>query len=805
MNKHPLADCENCPLRRNPYVPTEPSASERAELVVIGEAPGKTEASKKRPFVGVSGKLLEAVLTHHGIKRKDVMLTNTVLCRPDKNATPSAEAVKCCSKRLSHEIESSGATNIVALGNSAATAILGYPTKITKERIGPPKQSARYPGRVVIPTIHPAACLRVPDNFPHLLSDVGKIFHAAKTAWQPPNYRVFDDPHTAKIALTQLLADKTLDPITMDLEVGVDKDEDFGHHSNIIAAGFGISQGRAIVIGYGALGSHQVRELLGRVVREKRIIAHNGKYDFGVLLNFGIGTGKLWYDTMLASYCFDERGGVHGLKYLGKELLGTPNWDDELKNDKGKKVFEPGPQLYEYNAYDCAVTYDLYELQCASFQRQPKLRELHDYLVRISNALVHVEHKGLGIDLNVMDRLTEEFEGEIEQLVDELREYMPLDKHGKEANPNSYMQVQDTLAKMGVKAYDRAKVDKPASTDEAHLVALRQMVEARNKALQDADGDAVVDFINTLLKHRGVAKLYGTYVKGIRERMYYPDGSTQPRIRTTIKIHGTTTGRVSSVNPNLLNQSRTRGIKNMYVPTDSEHVYVQADYSGIELRVVATLAKSESIRKILAEGRNINREVASTLFSRDFYNPTTYEQYHEEYVRAKSVVHGVNYGRTAHGVAEGLALEGNPVTEREAQRMIDAYLAMVPELALWQKDIKRRVLEDGETLCTPFGRQRRFMLITRENMEDIYKEALAYLPQSIASDINMHAGLRMMEEGYDVRMMVYDSVLIQEHRDKAESTGQYLAKVMKETAKEVFTDYVPFEVDVKIGPSWGDV
>lgn len=758
--KHPDAVCENCTLYdRGKYVPSEGPAD--AELAIVGEAPGRDEVKHGRPFVGISGKLLNSVLDHHGIERDGTFVTNAVLCRPPGNDTPDAKATECCYPRLRAEIDSRPIKTIVALGNSAASIILDRTTKITKDRVGPPKQSPLWPGIDIIPTIHPAACLRRTDHFPHLVTDIGKLKHSAKVAYEPPRYKVFDNSTQATIALTQLLNDRVMDPITLDLEVGVDKDEAFTHPKRVLSAGICYAPGRVAVLGSEALRSQRVKDLLVEVTRTKKVICHNGKFDLQVLYNTWGTTSSLWFDTMLASYCLDERPGTHGLKYLAKELLGAPDWDAAVK---GYKNFADIPRdtLYQYNAYDAALTYDLFELQQQTMNDDN--RKLHEFLVRASNRIMYIEADGVRINERALEKLNAQFHRDIETL----RGYLQQLVGDNEYNPNSVPQTKAILEQL---------LQKHVSTTDADF--LQSLLDARRVP------EPTKEYAKLMLEWRNLTKQHGTYIKGLLKRL-----ASDGRIHTTYLLHGTTTGRLSSRNPNLQNIPRDVTMRDVFIPDDG-NVFIGADYANIEGRVVCVLSRSESMRQVFNEGRDIHGEVAARFFG------STYTK--EQRVLAKSVVHGVNYGRTPKGIAEGLN-----VSVRQAEGVYRAYFSMFPEVKTWQASIKDKVLRRQEPLVSPYGNKRTFGLITRDNAEDVYKEALAWQPQNIASNICLDAAVTLHEKGYKVRMLIHDEIVVECAEADAVAVTKEVEREMIEAA-ERFTDYVRFDVDIDVGKSWAEV
>ena len=289
-----------------------------------------------------------------------------------------------------------------------------------------------------------------------------------------------------------------------------------------------------------------------------------------------------------------------------------------------------------------------------------------------------------------------------------------------------------------------------------------------------------------MLGHRTEAKLYGTYIKGVRKRIW------NGRIYPTFLLHGTTTGRLSCRNPNLQNVPRGSLIRNMYVPSPG-NVYVQADYATVELRVLATLARDEYLRDLFVNGRDLHNEISTQLYGSGFTK--------EQRVRTKAVVYGLSYGREAFSIAQEYSMKVS-----DAQAMMDEFFRVIPDTVAWKEGIKHKVLRESEDLETPFGRRRRFWLITNENRIDVEKEAYAFYPQSIASDICLSAFIKLRRDhNLRVRLPVHDSILVECDLADSNDVGKLMEEVMSQTATEVFSDYVPFPVDVKIGNTWGEV
>lgn len=222
-------------------------------------------------------------------------------------------------------------------------------------------------------------------------------------------------------------------------------------------------------------------------------------------------------------------------------------------------------------------------------------------------------------------------------------------------------------------------------------------------------------------------------------------------------------------------------------------VFVQADYATIELRVICVEAQDPFLAEIFRAGRDIHDE-----FSLQFYGPDFTK---DQRVRTKAFVYGLAYGREPFSVAQEFKI---PVREAEAQQK--AFFDLMPGVVQWRAQIEHAILNEGEDLVTHFGRRRRFWLITDTNRKDVIKEGLAFIPQSTANDICLHAGVRLRRE-YDlpIRIPVHDSLLAEVEESEAQDVGRVMKEVMEKTALDIYSTFVPFPVDVEIGTSWGDL
>ena len=773
MNRPHDADCDNCPLQElDSYCPSD--GPREAELVIVGEAPSHAEVRQQLPFAGASGQLLNMVLEHNDFHRRDVFVTNTVLCKPEQKTNVPSAAVKACSDRLHREINDRKPRTIMAVGNPASRSILSTSEGITSLRIGPSKQSNNYPGVRIIPTFHPAASLYNPGVFPDIVADFKKIRRPdVSSNWAPPEYIVLDSGNAVR-GLRELLK-RGPTPIAVDIEIGIDKDLDDVHPEeyNLLCVGISYETGKVLVLSEDSLQQQAVLNTLRRVLEQNKIICHNGKFDLQGLMGIS-PQAELWFDTMLASYVTDERRGVHSLEYNSIERLGSPSWKKDVAMYLGtNKNYANIPRdvLYKYNAYDVHNTYLLWKF----FEEEldSELRGLHDHLVQSSNMLMHVEHNGVAVDLDYLDDLTEQYTIILSDLKSELQEMADDAVY----NPNSWQQVTRILLEVFNKRVPNTRAE-----------TLTNLMELSLKK-----GDKkLYEFLRTHLEYKKEAKAYGTYVKGTRKRLY------KGRVHSTYKLHGTTTGRLSSRNPNLQNVTRGSRLRTLFIPRKSGNILGQSDYRQAELRVVCTLAQDTYLKSVFDDdSRSIHVEVAKQFYGEDFDKVRD----KEKYIRAKAVVFGLTYGREAFSLAAEYKM---PL--KEAETYIDTFFDMIPDTAEWRKSVIEAI-NNGDDLISPFGNHRRFWLITNENKTNVQKEALAFYPQNIVSNLLLKAGIRLANEGMQdmLRIPIHDAWVFECPESDAEEIGHLVASVMEETAKEHFTDYVRFPCDVEFGKTWGDI
>ena len=747
---HPLAQCEKCPLQKeNSYVPS--FGKDNASIVFVGETPGRTLLEETGP----GGKLFDSVLHFHGLNRNEAFITSVCSCVPPSYGSAPTAAIKACLPRLLEELNDHPYKYIVTLGSKASQTVLGTTEGISSLRAGPPRKGPLTKESLIIPTVHPSVCLRSTDMFPSLVADIGKIVEEPKSPWVPPEYLVSDD--ILAVSYLEEIRSKT-GFLVIDIETGYNSEGQI-----LLSVGLGYAFNKVLVLGENACKNPEVRKALGDLLKDKKIIAHNGKFDLAGLED--MDHSDLWFDTMLASYVLDERKGVHGLKYLASELLGAPKYDEEMKKfldkDKGY-LLAPRPLLYKYNAYDVSCTYSLWKHFEEKMNEEE--RDLHDYLCEASKCLMEIEKEGILVDLDYLDQLSEEYSEHLRVSEKALQGFTGIPTF----NPRSPAQVKDYLLSEGLLV---------ESTDVQTLTEL-------------LESNRFPDFCSLMLTQRREQKIYGTYIKGIRSRLL------GRRVFPSFLLHGTVSGRLACRNPNMQNVPRESSIRKQFIAAPG-NIFIQGDYSQAELRVVATLAQDEFLKEVFDDpSRDIFDEVGTTLYGERAVGNKVLR------MRTKAYVYGIQYGREPASIASEYK-----ISLSEARRGYNAYLAQIPQTAKWREGIKSKVLS-GEDLVTPFGRRRRTTLITRENRNDLVKEGLSFLPQSIASDICLRAliSLQKILGGRGrIRLPVHDSILVECKEEYEAETSALIRTVMEESARTWFSSYIAFPIDLSRGKNWGEL
>lgn len=350
--KHPLAECENCPLAKRPMAPTVGPAD--SDVIFVSRSPGFHEAMAGKPFSGPSGKVLDYLLKEQGVERKDIRLTNVVLCAPNDNKVPK-EAIKACKPRLQQDI--SNARLIVAAGSEAIAGVFGKARSIQSVR---GYRHELSDGRIVVATNNPALVIRDDSVFPNLRSDFRRAFNPPDPPVLP-TVEVIENPKAARHYIESIIEEHT-GILSTDIESrgGIRKT------ATLISLQFATDGSRAVVLGEReALWNDQrfIENYLRPLFRSRDIefLYHNGSFDTKVLRHSYGCEARIDQDTILLSAALDSRPGTHSLEYLLMNELDWPKYDDdEIANIKKTGIVTNYDKFHTYAGLDVAGTYQLF-------------------------------------------------------------------------------------------------------------------------------------------------------------------------------------------------------------------------------------------------------------------------------------------------------------------------------------------------------------------------------------------------------------------------------------------------------------
>ncbi len=493
-------------------------------------------------------------------------------------------------------------------------------------------------------------------------------------------------------------------------------------------------------------------------------IGQNIKFDLMVLRRIGIEVQGRLIDTMILHYLLDAEA-RHNMNYLAQRYLNYTPIAIETLIGKGSHQLSMAqvalPIIAEYAAEDADITLRLKEVLYPAVVAEG-LEELYftieEPMIRV---LLDMELAGVKIDTEALAIYAKELNEKLIALEQEIRTLT-----GEATlNINSPKQLGDVLfAKMKIAAKPKLTKTKQFSTDEEYLQGF-------------AKEHHVVELI---LEYRGVKKLLSTYVEALPELVNRHSG----RIHTSYNQAVTATGRLSSTNPNLQNipirDALGRPIRAAFIPTDSDHAILSADYSQVELRLMAHLSGDEALLEAFANGEDIHSATAARLFSKSIEEVTS-----DERRKAKTANFGIIYGISAFGLSQRL-----DIPRAEAKAIIDGYFASYPAVREYMDSAIESARNDG-FVTTLFGRRRYLRDITSRNAVArglAERNAINAPIQGSAADVMKLAMVaiwrRFRTEGIASRMVmqVHDEVVVDVLRTEESRVRQIVTEEMERAA-----------------------
>ncbi|MEE7627384.1 DNA polymerase I [Methylobacter sp. Wu8] len=513
----------------------------------------------------------------------------------------------------------------------------------------------------------------------------------------------------------------------------------------------------------------------------KAKLGQNLKYDMHVLSNHGIALRGIAHDTMLESYVLNSTATKHNMDDLAKEYLGVETIHYEDVAGKGAKQigFQEVSieQAAPYAAEDADITLQLHQVLSAKLAQQPRLLELYTEMeVPLISVLARIENNGVLIDAAMLAQQSLELSSQIISL-----EQHAHDLAGQTFNLGSPKQIQDIL-------YDQQK-----------LPVLKKTPKGQPSTEESVLQELAIDYPlpKLILEYRSLSKLKSTYTDKLPQQV---DGQTG-RIHTSYHQAVAATGRLSSSDPNLQNipirSEEGRKIRQAFVAPKGKKI-VAADYSQIELRIMAHLSADEGLLKAFTEGQDVHRATAAEVFG------VAPEQVTTDLRRsAKAINFGLIYGMSSFGLAQQLGL-----SRSQAQSYIDLYFTRYPGVKNYMDNIREQARAQGyvETL---FGRRLYLPEINSRNAarrQYAERTAINAPMQGTAADIIKRAMIAadrwLYRDTPDAKMImqVHDELVFEIAEEQLDDC---VAKIRSIMCAAAGLD-VPLIVDIGIGNNWDE-
>ncbi len=513
----------------------------------------------------------------------------------------------------------------------------------------------------------------------------------------------------------------------------------------------------------------------------KAKLGQNLKYDTHVLANHGIALRGIAHDTMLESYVLNSTATKHNMDDLAKEYLGVETIHYEDVAGKGAKQigFQEVSidQAAPYAAEDADITLQLHQVLNAKLALHPRLLELYsDMEVPLISVLARIENNGVLIDAAMLAQQSLELSSQIISL-----EQHAHDLAGQTFNLGSPKQIQEIL-------YDQQK-----------LPVLKKTPKGQPSTEESVLQELALDYPlpKLILEYRSLSKLKSTYTDKLPQQI---DGQTG-RIHTSYHQAIAATGRLSSSDPNLQNipirSEEGRKIRQAFIAPEGKKI-VAADYSQIELRIMAHLSADAGLLKAFSEGQDVHRATAAEVFG------VAPEQVTTDLRRsAKAINFGLIYGMSSFGLAQQLGL-----SRSQAQSYIDLYFARYPGVKNYMDRIREQAREQGyiETL---FGRRLYLPEINSRNAarrQYAERTAINAPMQGTAADIIKRAMIAadqwLYKEQPDAKMImqVHDELVFEIAEEHVDDCAAKIRSIMCAAAD---LD-VPLIVDIGIGNNWDE-
>lgn len=839
------------------------------DIMFVGEAPGETEDNTNTPFVGKAGQFLREAVEAAGLNNYNIIYTNAVRCRPPNNSTPTARQITYCQHFIIDEIEKHNPAIVMLLGNVPLKSVLGE-VGITHWR----GTILERNGRRYAPAWHPSYVLREAAHATELFRDFDAVADAISGA------AVHDVSKGYERYLISTAAEvEEMHQIIMSVgKCSMDTESNLGIHPyqpgchpimmSFAVSGPGLQRAWAVT----NLSDPEVVESLLSLIQDESIqkVYHNAKYDALVCYaEYGIWPANVVGDSALASYLLDSAPGGHGLKELAGRYLGMYEYDQKLQEyhaqhpesdpkRHGDNSLVPVDLLADYASLDAVATLELENLlyhELGDGEANNTLAVLYEQLMLPANMqLAKLESAGLVVDADIDRRYVKVYnecraqqyqqimqDPYVKKYIKHMQTELDADYHSKKhkkaapafhLNPGSYEQMRTIIYGSGY----------------YHLEPLAFTPTGKPSLSWDVLKEYAGQhpFLKLYRYYILLTKMLSTYLEPAldwRGRDYH--------VHMSISTINTVTGRTASSDPmnsqNIPTPEKEPGtllatlpIKNIFThtwwgstdrvhwPSDNSDILagksgcvLAADYSGMELRVMASVSQCRGMIDIFESGADVHSVVTCKLYGYELADFVRRRKAGDEAAisaryHAKWVNWTLLYGGSAYTLHQ---LYGIPMPE--AERLVNTYYTMFPEVLQYRGETIDFARRNGY-VESPFGRRRYMPYINDSNDSKRHaaeREAINMPIQSAASDVLLCALIIISDQitGRQSRLMntVHDSLM----GDIYPGELPVMAHTMRDVMEGVPTKYakryfpgldfswltVPLVADLEFGHFYGSL
>lgn len=559
--------------------------------------------------------------------------------------------------------------------------------------------------------------------------------------------------------------------------------------SNVVGISICCEVGQAYYIPYGhktdqnQLSQEYVLNTLRPYFEDENIkkVLHHAKFDALMLLGQGVKLKGIIFDTMIAASLLVGDGQKVGLKYLSDYYLKESMlaFADIIKKNKYKNFsYVPIDIATEYAAADAHQTLKLYYIFKKGLEELSLINLFEELEMPLMNVLIEMEKEGIKVDSNILNQMDFKVSQEILSLQTQIMDLIGYEFAN--INLNSPKQLESLL-------FDHLKLPVIKKTTQGTSYSTDQEV------LKDLAKLHPVPAL--IMRYREHYKLKSTYIEGLLSSVNKKTG----KIHTTFRQTSVSTGRLASSDPNLQNiPVDSFGIRSAFKP-ESQYLFLSADYSQIELRVLAYLSQDTALLNAFNSNQDIHALTAAGLFDVVLENVTSQQRN-----LGKTINFSILYGLTAHGLSKDL-----DISHSEAKSYIEKFMAQYPGVSSWMETVIEKTKEKGyvETL---FGRRRYLPGIYEKNrtMYDLAKRAaINTVAQGTAAElvkigmINMYK--KIAENNLDAKILlqIHDELLIEVKQSQIEEVNNITQNILQ----NVVSWNVPLLVTIRTGKDWQEV